>query len=87
MPKFIYPDKPSPKGSCHHCGKPTVKKVGTALWCNLECRNTYYGIPDTEELMRQEMDGIVETPDGCFVEPDGTCEHGHKAWVRLLGLI
>jgi hypothetical protein len=25
--------------------------------------------------------------DACWVEPDGTCEHGHKSWLLELGLI
>jgi hypothetical protein len=25
--------------------------------------------------------------DGCWVEPDGTCPHGHPSWLLKLGLI
>lgn len=32
----------------------------------------------------------IETPeatDGCPIEPDGVCEHGHPSWLIRLGLI
>jgi hypothetical protein len=25
--------------------------------------------------------------DGCCVEPEGYCEHGHGSWLRRLGMI
>lgn len=28
-----------------------------------------------------------KTPDGCWVEPDGTCEHGKKSWMLILGIV
>ena len=34
-----------------------------------------------------EEDGGCEATDGCFVEPDGTCPHGHPSWFLVLGLI
>jgi hypothetical protein len=44
--------------------------------------------PSLEELQRQvEEDGSCEATDGCFVEPDGTCEHGQPSWLLALGLI
>ena len=44
--------------------------------------------PSLEELQRQvEEDGDCEATDGCFVEPDGTCEHGQPSWLLALGLI
>jgi hypothetical protein len=44
--------------------------------------------PSLEELRRQlEEDGGCEAIDGCFVEPDGTCEHGQPSWLLALGLI
>jgi hypothetical protein len=44
--------------------------------------------PSLEELQRQvEEDGGCEATDGCFVEPDGTCEHGQPSWLLALGLI
>ena len=44
--------------------------------------------PSLEELHRQlEEDGGCEAIDGCFVEPDGTCEHGQPSWLLALALI
>jgi hypothetical protein len=44
--------------------------------------------PSLEELQRQvEEDGGCETTDGCFVEPDGYCEHRQPSWLLALGLI
>lgn len=44
--------------------------------------------PDEDDLLRQLMDAVTdeessfETSDGCMVEPDGTCPHGHPTWLR-----
>jgi hypothetical protein len=44
--------------------------------------------PSLEELQRQvEEDGGCEATDGCWVEPDGHCEHGEPSWLLALGLI
>jgi hypothetical protein len=44
--------------------------------------------PSLEELKRQvEEEGGCEATDGCFVEPDGSCEHGQPSWLLALGLI
>jgi hypothetical protein len=44
--------------------------------------------PSLEELQRQlEEDGGCEAVDGCWVEPDGSCEHGQPSWLVVLGLI
>ena len=44
--------------------------------------------PSREELLRQsEEDGGCEATDGCWVEPDGSCEHGKPSWLLALGLI
>ena len=43
--------------------------------------------PSIEELEDMSNDGECETTDGCYVEPDGICEHGHQSWVVALGLI
>lgn len=34
-----------------------------------------------------EADGGCEATDGCWVEPDGVCPHGHPSWLVKLGLI
>jgi hypothetical protein len=40
-----------------------------------------------EALQFWTFDGIAEATDGCQVEPDGWCEHGHVSWLVYLGLI
>jgi len=38
--------------------------------------------------MTKWMDsGIARATDGCKVEPDGECPHGHLSWLRVLGYI
>lgn len=43
--------------------------------------------PDIETLWQWEMAGYCEATDGCVVEPDGVCSHGHLSWLLELGLI
>jgi len=44
--------------------------------------------PELEELESWMIDdGGCEATDGCWVEPDGTCPHGHPSWLIRLGLI
>lgn len=43
--------------------------------------------PDEEQLEVWVFDGVAEATDGCQIEPDGTCEHGHPSWLIRLGLI
>jgi hypothetical protein len=60
---------------------PTAKPHGGKEVNRMRC-------PSLEELQRQvEEDGGCEATDGCFVEPDGTCEHGQPSWLLALGLI
>lgn len=43
--------------------------------------------PDQDQLEEWVMDSVVEATDGCDVEPDGVCPHGHASWLLYLGLI
>lgn len=43
--------------------------------------------PSGEELHEMAMDSVATATDGCDVEPDGECEHGHPSWLVRLGLI
>jgi hypothetical protein len=43
--------------------------------------------PSEEELELWATDSIIDATDGCRVEPDGVCEHGHPSWLLKLGLI
>lgn len=49
--------------------------------------------PTDDELLDQLQAAVMdtevsfETSDGCSVEPDGVCQHGHPTWLRRAGLI
>jgi hypothetical protein len=43
--------------------------------------------PSLEQLEEWMDEGGCEATDGCWVEPDGTCEHGKPSWLIVLGLI
>ena len=43
--------------------------------------------PDIDQLIEWESEGGCEATDGCWVEPDGTCEHGCQSWLLELGMI
>ena len=44
--------------------------------------------PDLEMLEDWiKEDGGCEATDGCWVEPDGVCQHGHPSWLLRLGWI
>ena len=43
--------------------------------------------PDIEQLEEWTCDSICEATDGCIVEPDGVCEHGHPSWLLKLGFV
>ena len=44
--------------------------------------------PDLETLEAWIFDdGICEATDGCVIEPDGVCPHGHVSWLMWYGLI
>ena len=43
--------------------------------------------PNMEEMEGMLSEGVAEATDGCPVEPDGECEHGHPSWFLRLGLI
>jgi hypothetical protein len=44
-------------------------------------------MPDMETLHEWIIDSVCDATDGCQVEPDGRCEHGHQSWLLRLGLI
>ena len=43
--------------------------------------------PDMGQLEDWVFDGVCEATDGCEVEPDGMCPHGHPSWLLQLGMI
>lgn len=49
----------------------------------MECKKP----PTVSTLQKWSDDGTAKATDGCKVEPDGTCSHGHKSWLLVLGYI
>lgn len=44
--------------------------------------------PPSEATMNRWVDDCVaKATDGCRVEPDGICVHGHQSWLSVLGYI
>ena len=44
--------------------------------------------PSMEELEDMVFDVIMPyATDGCTIEPDGICEHGHPSWLLKIGII
>lgn len=43
--------------------------------------------PDIEQLIEWGDENGCESTDGCWVEPDGVCEHGHPSWLLTMGMI
>jgi hypothetical protein len=43
--------------------------------------------PSLKTLEKWSFDGVSKATDGCRVEPDGTCQHGHLSWLLRLGYI
>ncbi len=44
-------------------------------------------IPSMKTLEKYCFDGISKAPDGCRIEPDGTCQHGYPSWLLILGIM
>jgi hypothetical protein len=40
-----------------------------------------------EQLEEWGRDGGCEATDGCWVEPDGVCQHRKPSWMIALGLL
>lgn len=44
--------------------------------------------PSIEQIMQWSWESSgCEATDGCWVEEDGTCEHGHQSWILVMGLV
>jgi hypothetical protein len=44
-------------------------------------------VPSIKTLEEWNSDGGCEAIDGCWTEPDGTCEHGKPSWLVALNMI
>jgi hypothetical protein len=43
--------------------------------------------PSMDQIQEWTFDSVCNATDGCQVEPDGRCPHGHLSWLRVLGLV
>jgi len=43
--------------------------------------------PSIKTMEKWASDCGSKTPCGCWVEPDGHCEHGNPSWLLALGFI
>ena len=43
--------------------------------------------PDIVDLQEWMEESGCEATDGCWVEPDGKCPHGHVSWLIYMGMI
>lgn len=66
------------------CGGKFVNR-GTHYRCD-RCGDTTTQ-PSIGTIQDWDNEGGCETPCGCWVEMDGTCEHGNSSWAILMGLI
>lgn len=80
MHDVTFSDRP-PIPRCDTCGQPADPATGKIRHRMLAPR------PDREDIEEWIFDGSAEATDGCFVEPDGICPHGHRSWLLVLGLI
>ena len=44
-------------------------------------------VPGMRSLENMAFNGIARATDGCKVEPDGECYHGHSSWLVVVGVI
>jgi len=43
--------------------------------------------PSMDQIEEWVFDSVCEATDGCEVEPDGWCQHGHVSWLIYLGIM
>jgi len=43
--------------------------------------------PSLDQLMEMGAQGGCEATDGCWVEVDGICPHGHPSWLLYLEFV
>ncbi len=87
--------EPEPPAPVARPGRP---EVTTCKRCDLEDHTTgkrsdglrhvpTEPTPTIGELQKWTLDSVCNATDGCEVEPDGRCYHGHVSWLLFLGLI
>ena len=43
--------------------------------------------PTAAQIEGWILDSVCDATDGCQVEPDGHCPHGHSSWLLVLQLV
>jgi hypothetical protein len=72
------------RDTAEHEARPqeTKAEIGRSRWPEPTTER-----PDLVTLEEWHSDGGCEASDGCWVEPDGVCQHGHPSWLLRLGYI
>ncbi len=77
------------QASAYFTGNPLVE-VSECPKCHRKSGQKHKAIgrkPTWQQLQEWEERGYSRATDGCRVELDGTCPHGHTSWLRVLGYI
>ena len=69
---------------CPVCGEPAHASETDDLNRHAECQ---VATPSSGQIAEWLWNSGCEAADGCWVEPDGTCEHGSKSWALILGVV
>lgn len=80
-PRLRNPETGAPvrmNGDCAAFNGPDPLTPVFKLWF----RGAWYVVPTVAQIMEWTLDSIVESPDGCRVEPDAP-----ESWLSLLGLV
>lgn len=72
------------KNTCPRCA---LKDFGTTKRADGIRHRATTKMPSIRTLERQSFNGVAKATDGCKVEPDGRCPHGHSSWLILAGVI
>lgn len=44
-------------------------------------------VPSVRTMEGWVSNGVARATDGCTVEPDGVCPHGHSSWLLIANII
>jgi len=64
-----------------------LDQAGEILAKKAKKEKSYVDGLSMDEIEAMALDSVVETADGCQVEPDGTCPHGYRSPLLVLGLM
>ncbi len=75
--RFVKGEHPKAKALKHSNGSRSITEI----------ENDHANALNPGELDDMSFDSVVEAADGCSVEPDGTCPHGYRSPLLVLGLV